>query len=147
MDEERNRVALFEFVREAHKGQLDKCGCDYFEAHLLPVARSVPPDLYYAALAHDILEDTETTVDQLREAGFTTVEIELIAILTKPPGKNDGGNAYAEYLDRIAINRDAKIIKIMDNASNLSRMHKIRDKGTSTRLTEKYLNALTRLMR
>lgn len=78
---------------EAHKGQVDKCGFVYFEIHLLPVAASVPADLYYAALAHDVLEDTEATVDGLRDAGFSAYEIELITILTKPAA---GDLAYNE---------------------------------------------------
>lgn len=137
----------FLLVREAHKGQTDKCGFDYFEAHLLPVALAVPENLYFAALGHDILEDTNTTVEDIRDAGFSAYEIELIALLTKPARKDDQGNEYDEYLDRIAANPDAKIVKIMDIASNLSRMHCIKDEETSARLIGKYLNALTRLMR
>jgi (p)ppGpp synthase/HD superfamily hydrolase len=136
--------ARVHLVRKAHEGQKDKCGFDYFETHLLPVARSVPANLYYAALAHDILEDTSTTEDALRDAGFSSYEIELIKLLTKPA---EVDQEYIEYLRLIAINADAKIIKVMDIASNLSRMHNIKDKETSTRLVGKYLEALTHLMR
>jgi (p)ppGpp synthase/HD superfamily hydrolase len=147
MNQPTSADARYGLVMDAHEGQVDKCGFDYFETHLLPVARAVPENLYYAALGHDILEDTKTTVDELRDAGFRAYEIELITLLTNPARKDGEGDEYHEYLDRIAANRDARIIKVMDIASNLSRMHNIQDQKTSTRLIEKYLGALTRLMR
>ena len=140
MDNQRNAMALVSFVRTAHKGQVDKNGCDYFETHLLPVARSVPSNLFFAALAHDILEDTQTKATDLSDAGFFAFEIHLVELLTK---KNDG--RYDDYLDQIAKNPYAKIIKVMDIVSNLSRMNTIEDGETAKRLTTKYLNALSHL--
>ena len=142
MEQQRNRCALVNFVREAHQGQTDKSGLDYFESHLLPVARSVPADLYFAALAHDILEDTPTTTDDLKGAGFSAFEIQLIGLLTKPPKREFD---YHYYLDQIAKNPYAKIIKVMDIVNNLSRMSTIDDEETSARLINKYLDALARL--
>lgn len=139
MDKQSSRDALVRFVRTAHKGQKDKCGFDYFETHLLPVARSVPANLYCAALAHDILEDTDTTADDLKDAGFCAYEVELIQILTNPV------KDYADYLNQIANNRDAKIIKVMDIVNNLSRIHNVEDEETSARLVKKYLDALRHL--
>lgn len=136
MDKQRTTSALVGFVRAAHMGQQDKSGFDYFETHLLPVARSVPADLYFAALAHDILEDTEKTIDDLKGAGFSAFEIHLIELLTKT------NENYYDYLSQIAKNPYARIIKVMDIVNNLSRMHSIEDEETSKRLITKYLNAL-----
>lgn len=136
-DDRRPGDRLVEFVRHAHKGQVDKNGFNYFETHLMPVARSVPHELFYAALAHDILEDTATTADDLRSAGFTQHDIELIQLLTKPD------DDYPGYLARIAKNPEAKIIKVMDVVNNLSRMNQIMDEKTRNSLIEKYLLALS----
>ena len=139
LENQRNTFALANFVRIAHRGQVDKNRCDYFETHLLPVARSVPSNLFFAALAHDILEDTKTNAADLSDAGFTPFEIQLIELLTK----TEANGHY--YLQQIAVNPDAKIIKVMDIVNNLSRMNTLKDRGTAERLTVKYLNALSHL--
>ena len=52
----------------AHAGQVDKQGRDYVEAHLAPVAAALagqPPEVVAAGWLHDIVEDTDWTVDEV----------------------------------------------------------------------------------
>lgn len=61
-----------QLARDAHAGQTDKQRRDYYEAHLEPIAlalREHGPEAEMAGLLHDVLEDTETTADELRERG------------------------------------------------------------------------------
>lgn len=128
------------FVYERHKGQRDKAGESYYYAHLTPVALSVPNELMYAALAHDILEDTDTTVDDLRQAGFADREIAAIEAVTKTD--DDSFNSYVEKVQR---NPDAVVIKVADVMNNISRLHKL-DQATQERLHKKYQKLLVALI-
>jgi len=60
-----------ELASQAHEGQVDKQGRNYFAYHLLPIAESLRPFgslAYVAGLLHDIIEDTS---DDLRGADRT----------------------------------------------------------------------------
>jgi (p)ppGpp synthase/HD superfamily hydrolase len=129
-----------DFIREKHKGQLDKSGQDYFTAHLVPVGSWFNEDLRYAAMAHDILEDTDATYLEMMNHGFTVHEVYLVALLTK-----NETDDYTTYLKRIRNNNEARRIKIADIVSNLSRVALLDDK-TRFRLVGKYHHALLVLM-
>ena len=55
---------------EAHAGQKDKAGKDYFEAHVSVVAKGVKGDpvAEAAAFLHDTVEDTTLTMEDIRAA-------------------------------------------------------------------------------
>jgi (p)ppGpp synthase/HD superfamily hydrolase len=61
-----------ELARRAHRGQQDKAGRDYFEGHLVPIASAAKlfgPDAVAAAWLHDVLEDTDVTIEDLARVG------------------------------------------------------------------------------
>jgi (p)ppGpp synthase/HD superfamily hydrolase len=120
----------------AHSGQRDKAGQSYFSSHLIPVANMVPEHLQYAALAHDILEDTDTTINDLRDAGFTLTERYLIETLTKTEGMS-----RTRYLERIVSSKGATTIKIADVMNNVMRLHLLSE-SEHARLTKKYQRTL-----
>jgi guanosine-3',5'-bis(diphosphate) 3'-pyrophosphohydrolase len=104
------------FAYERHFGQLDDSGAPYFTAHVEHVVRIVSqvtnnPDILAAAYLHDLLEDTETTYEELvglfggRVAGY-------VLELTK-----EGRNRFPRLRSTEAI-----MIKFADRLSNLSRM-------------------------
>ena len=117
----------------AHAGQIDKSGQPYIR-HLERVAnaavaragraRSIdhidldPMTVMQAALLHDILEDTATTVGDLKATGFGDEVLAMVRLLTKPKEKD----AYSEMIDRIIAsnNLGAILIKMSDNEDNLS---------------------------
>lgn len=66
------------------------------------------------ALLHDILEDTDTTIDDLKNIGITDKEIELISILTRTPYK-----PYDVYWKQIFRSPEALTIKLADRISNM----------------------------
>jgi hypothetical protein len=66
------------------------------------------------ALLHDILEDTDTTIEELRAIGITDKEIELISLLTRSPDKPKD-----VYWKEIFRSPEALTIKLADRISNM----------------------------
>ena len=86
-DNESLKLAL-EFAKAKHKGQKRIGGDDYI-THPIAVAQIVK-NLGYdetyqiTALFHDLLEDTDATVEDLVALGLECYEIEAVKLLTKP---------------------------------------------------------------
>lgn len=98
-----------------HAGQFDKGGNPYI-LHPLKVMyylKSDDEELQCIALAHDLVEDTDTTYAELRELGFTERVIAGIDALTKRRGES-----YDEYKVRVKSNKDAVKVKMQDLRHN-----------------------------
>ena len=98
-----------------HAGQFDRGGNPYI-LHPLKVMyylKSNDEELQCIALAHDLVEDTDTTYSELREMGFPERVIQGIAALTKNPGES-----YDEYKLRVKNNPDAVKVKMADLRHN-----------------------------
>jgi (p)ppGpp synthase/HD superfamily hydrolase len=77
------------------------------------------------AVLHDVLEDTNTTVDELYELGCDNDIVEAILALTKLKGES-----RTEAAKRTLQNPIARVVKIADINDNmdLSRIHSPTDK-------------------
>ena len=98
-----------------HSGQEDKNGDPYF---LHPFAVMNMCETYeqkMVALLHDILEDTECSIEDIAN---TFPESVYIAVMTITRGE---GEKYFSYIKRVAQNPLAKYVKIRDLQHNLSR--------------------------
>lgn len=98
-----------------HAGQFDRGGNPYI-LHPLKVMyylKSDDEELQCIALAHDLVEDTDTTFAELHEMGFTKRVIEGIRSLTKMPGES-----YDDYKLRVMANPDAVKVKMCDLRHN-----------------------------
>lgn len=107
---------------EKHKDQVDKAGYPYV-FHPFHVAEQMKDeDTTIAALLHDVVEDTDTTFDDLREYGVSEKIIEALKLLT-----HNSNVDYYEYVRRISNNPIARKVKIKDLEHNmdLSRLDKI----------------------
>lgn len=118
-----------------HAGQFDRGGNPYI-LHPLKVMyylKSNDEELQCIALAHDLVEDTDTTYSELREMGFSERVIQGIAALTKNPGES-----YDEYKLRVKDNPDAVKVKMADLRHNtdVRRLKGITDKDLAR--MEKY---------
>ena len=106
-------------ARAAHEGLLDKAGLPYFEAHVADVHRRVVSyggdvNEQIAALLHDVLEDTEVSEDELRNAGVPEEALVIVKLLTK----NDT-QPKSDYYERIRLHEPARRVKLFgDIASN-----------------------------
>lgn len=87
--------------------------------HALEVARRCPPGvrLRLVALLHDVLEDTDIELYDLAAAGVPNDVLAAVEALTRLPGE-----AYVSYIERVADDFMAKLVKIADLQANLARM-------------------------
>ena len=80
---------------EAHRGQLDKTGVPYI-FHPFHVAETMTNEAaVITALLHDVIEDTDLTLDDLAREGFDEDILTALSLLTHNPAedrvKNSGG--------------------------------------------------------
>lgn len=129
--EEALRCAL-----RAHAGQVDKAGVPYITHPLRVMARFQDPILQATALLHDVVEDSEITVSELRSLGFPERVLELVDLLTRRDGES-----YMSFISRLSGDFSALKIKKADieENMNISRIPLI-NKGDLARL-EKYHKA------
>ena len=122
---------------EAHKDQVDKSGLPYVY-HPFHLAEQMDNELAVcAALLHDVVEDTNMTIEQLGEHGFPKEVLMALKCLT-----HDDNEPYFDYVRNIKGNSIATQVKIADLRHNmdLSRLEIIDDAAINRR--EKYLKAL-----
>lgn len=120
-----------------HRGQVDKLGEPYL-LHLMAVATAPAMTLKQrtCAMLHDILEDTDITVEQLRQS-FPSDYVDTIVALTHLKTETRD-----EYYARVKADADARVIKMVDVMHNQSRLRHIEDDKTRQRLFAKYDHAL-----
>ena len=134
-----------EIALEAHAGQLDKAGKPYI-LHPLRVMMTVEgPSLDSArvvAVLHDVVEDSDWTVEKLDERfGLTTEEQVALRILSHGDDED-----YDVYIERVATNRLALAVKVADLHDNLdvTRLEAVTERDAKR--ISKYLRSLRRLM-
>lgn len=97
----------------AHAGQFDKAGNEYI-LHPLRVMFSVTDPLErMAAILHDVVEDSEITLKNLRDEGFDEDVVKAVDALTKRAGENRMDAAKRAAENSIAIR--VKIADVTDN--------------------------------
>lgn len=128
---------------QAHERQVDKAGNPYI-AHPARVAALVAEqagtDARHAAVAwlHDVVEDTEVTLDDLRRQGFPEEVVAAVDAVTKRSGE-----PMEAYYLRVRSNPLAGPVKRADLADNRSpaRLAQL-DPATQDRLLTKYTRGL-----
>ncbi|MCD8048103.1 MAG: GTP pyrophosphokinase [Clostridia bacterium] len=121
----------------AHKEQTDKCGMPYVY-HPFHLSEQMDDEFSTcAALLHDVVEDTETTIEELSDAGFPSEVTDAVALLT-----HEDDVDYFEYVKKIKPNTIAKKVKLADlkHNSDMTRLDNPTDADFKRR--EKYLKAI-----
>ena len=127
---------------DAHREQVDKTGLPYV-FHPFHLAEQMKDEATtVCALLHDVVEDTDYTLEDLRAMGFPADVVDALALLTHDPAV-----PYMDYVKEIAKNPIARKVKMADlrHNSDLSRMDEV-DEWAMKR-TEKYKKALAYLKR
>lgn len=122
---------------EAHKEQKDKSGMPYV-FHPFHLAEQMKDEnTTVVALLHDVIEDTEHTLDDLREMGFCSDVVEAISLMT-----HDAGTPYMEYVKQIKANPIAKAVKLADlhHNSDMTRLDTVTPRDEER--AEKYRRAI-----
>ena len=108
-----------EIAARAHAGQVDKAGSPYI-LHPLRVMLSVGrPEERITAVLHDVVEDAEVTLEDLRREGFSAEVLGALEALTKHPGEERLSAAARAVKNPIA--RNVKMADVRDNM-DLSRI-------------------------
>lgn len=105
----------FQIAYEAHKNQMDKMGMPYI-LHPIIVAEGMETEYgIAAALLHDVVEDTEVTLESLRKQGIPEAVLEVVSVLTR-----DRDMVYEEYVRQVSRHPLARLVKRQDLLHNLS---------------------------
>lgn len=125
----------------AHQGQLDRAGLPYI-LHPLHVAEQMKDeDTCVVALLHDVIEDTDLTLENLREYGFTEAQIEGVRVMTREEDED-----YFEYIRSVKTNPLALAVKLEDlkHNSDVTRIIEMTDRDLQR--LEKYKKAMEILL-
>jgi (p)ppGpp synthase/HD superfamily hydrolase len=98
---------------EAHEGQVDKAGQPYILHVLRVMFGCTSPEAQVAAALHDVVEDTNWTLDDLRREGFAETVVQTVDALTRREGEE-----YFEFARRAAatpLGREVKRADLRDN--------------------------------
>ena len=122
---------------EAHKNQVDKSGMPYVFHPFHLAEQMETEETTIVALLHDVVEDTDYTLENLREMGFGETVVKALSLLT-----HDDAVEYMDYVRAIKENPIAKAVKLADlrHNSDLSRLDVIDEKALIRQ--EKYLKAM-----
>ena len=122
---------------EAHKEQIDKRGMPYVFHPFLLAEQMQDEESTIVALLHDVIEDTDYTLDDLRKMGFDDSVLAAINLMT-----HEDGAPYMDYVEQFKTNPIAKTVKLADlrHNSDMTRLEvvTIRDQERA----EKYLAAI-----
>jgi (p)ppGpp synthase/HD superfamily hydrolase len=121
----RTRAALSEpsledailLALDAHRGQVYPAPePEPYILHPLRVMLGVTSRVaQIVAILHDVVEDSDTTLSALAEQGFSQAILDALDCITHRPGE-----AYEDYVDRLAANPIARQVKVSDLRDNLA---------------------------
>ena len=126
----------------AHKDQLDKSGMPYVY-HPFHVAEQMETEETVAvALLHDVIEDTDYTLEDLKTMGFPDSGTGALALMT-----HDDSVPYLDYVAKLKDNPIARAVKLADlrHNSDLSRLDAVDEKALGR--VKKYRKAIEILTR
>ena len=126
---------------EAHKNQVDKSGLTYVFHPFHLAEQMTDENTTVVALLHDVVEDTDYTIADLKNMGFNEEILEAISLMTH--SKNV---PYMDYVAEIKKNPIAKAVKLADlkHNSDLSRLDIVDEKAIKR--VEKYRKAIELLI-
>lgn len=126
---------------EEHYDTYDKSGAPYI-LHPLHLMNQFMFDKELAMIAvlHDVVEDSDITLDDLADEGFNNRVLCAVGLLT-----HEKGVSYEDYIEKIGTNFDAIRVKRKDleHNSDITRLKGVTDKDFAR--IKKYHRAFTRL--
>ena len=122
-----NLANAIKIASDAHLNQKDRGGYPYI-LHPLWVmhkVRHLGEDYMIVAILHDVVEDTEVTLDDLFNANFNNNILYALNLLTHNPNVS-----YMDYILNLAHNNLAREVKLRDleHNSKITRLKGLRDK-------------------
>lgn len=108
-------ITAMQVAYTKHAGQVDKAGVPYI-FHPYHLAEQLQDEIACTvALLHDVVEDTDTTFEELSEK-FPDEVIEALRFLTRTKD-----TPYLEYVKNIRKNKIATAVKLKDLEHNMDK--------------------------
>ncbi len=99
---------------QAHSGQTERNGQPYIFHPLRIMCRMRTETTRIIALLHDVVEDTDITLADLREKGYSADIVNAVDALSRRDGES-----YDAFIDRAAANPLAVHVKLADLEDNM----------------------------
>lgn len=130
-----------EIATEAHRGQLDKAGKDYIGHPMRVMAAGKTTEERIVGVLHDVVEDSDWTLERLAAEGFSVEVIEALRCVTRL-SKDE---PYDNFIARVKSNPLAVAVKLNDLSDNMDirRLPYLSDKDVKR--LKKYLKAYKQL--
>lgn len=122
---------------EVHKSQVDKSGVPYV-FHPVHLAEQMEnEEAIIVALLHDVIEDSDYTLKDITQMGFSEKITEALSLLT-----HKHSEPYMEYIAKLKDNSIARVVKLADleHNSDLSQLDVIDDRALKQ--NKKYQTAI-----
>lgn len=100
---------------KAHAGVEDKSGRPYILHPLTLMLQMESEEQMITAVLHDVVEDSDVTLDDLAQAGFSTRVLQALELLTHDKGEM----LYLDYVAAVASNPLARAVKLADLRHNM----------------------------
>jgi (p)ppGpp synthase/HD superfamily hydrolase len=128
----------------AHKGQRDRNDEPYIMHPIRVMAQLWDHDERMVAILHDVVEDTDVTLVDLRKSGFSDRIVDAVDAISR---RKDAGESFSQYIQRVKHNPLATKVKIADlrDNSNLDRLPKV--ESYDLRRLDRYNRALQYLIK
>lgn len=122
----------------AHSKQLDRGGKAYIlhPLRIMMRLRTEDPELMQIAVMHDVLEDSDWTIEMLAAEGFSKRVISALVLLT-----HESEDSYDDYIRHVSSTKDTILVKLEDlrDNSDITRLKGVSEKDLKR--AEKYHKA------
>ncbi len=98
----------------AHRRQTDKAGEPYILHPLRVMFKLKGKQAMMAGVLHDVVEDTDVTLDEMRRRGCPKAVVEAVDLLTRRDGES-----YGAFIERLSRNPLAVQVKLADLEDNM----------------------------
>ncbi len=133
-------LRAIEISMNAHKEQKDKSGEPYILHCLRVMLKGKTKEEQIAGVLHDVVEDSEITIEELKKEGFPDVVLDAVNCLTKWEGMD-----YDVYVEGVLGNELSKRVKLYDleDNMNIGRLKEV--KVSDVERLNKYLRTYERI--
>ena len=122
---------------DAHQGQLDKAGEPFILHPLRVMLRVSESDERIVAALHDVVENSDVTLDDLRAAGFSSAVLDAVDAMTR---RDD--EPYDDFVLRAGGNPLGRTVKRADLLDNLEQVSHVAPRPSDDERSKKYRRAL-----
>jgi len=114
-----------EIAVSAHRGQQQRNGLPYILHPLTLMLAMDSVSAQIVAVLHDVVEDSDWTLEQIAAEGFSVEIVEALDCLT-----HRSSESYEAYIDRLKVNPLASQVKLADlkDNMNIQRIPNLRDR-------------------